>query len=194
MRRTRSWLALIVLVVPGVASPAPKQPTKIEGTDLYFVPREAPSEMRRFDFLLGAWACRGNPDLPTPHPQIERGRYAATLVFRSTLGGYWVQMDYKHLRSKDVPEWQVSRGMFHWKDRAKGFLGWVFEESSEVVMTGAFDAKGNWSATGTSQEEDGDHPYRESIVRKSDREIVYRTERQDEKGRWIVRFEDACKK
>jgi hypothetical protein len=45
-----------------------------------------------------------------------------------------------------------------------------------------------------ASEEDGDHAYRESIVKKSTREIVYRSERQDHRGAWFVNLEDTCKK
>jgi hypothetical protein len=70
----------------------------------------------------------------------------------------------------------------------------VAGKSAEVTMSDTVDPKGNWSATGQSREEDGDHAYRESIIKKSTREIVYRCERQDHRGAWFVDFEDTCKK
>jgi hypothetical protein len=189
MRRNLRWLTLLVLAAPSAAMGGPDDPT-----ELVMFARHPPPQMQRLAFLLGTWTCQENPDLPTPIPGLQRARYRAMLLVRSTLGGYWVQLDYKHLRSADGPESQLSYGMLHWEDRAQSFRGWLAEESSEVTMAGTVDPKGNWSATGVSREEDGDHPYRESIVKKSARQIIYRSERQDERGAWFVNFEDTCKK
>jgi hypothetical protein len=126
-------------------------------------------------------------------PGSPEHTYKASFKLARSLNEFWVTLDYEQRKSKDHPLPVKAHGLYGWDPGAKKYVAYGFDSFGGVsVVQGGFEG-GTWSATGDQFMEGRRIPWRETMTKKGDREVVVKGEWKTG-GDWETLFEDTCKK
>jgi Protein of unknown function (DUF1579) len=156
------------------------------------VPKPA-LELAQLDWLKGTWRCDGTAPEGAAGPGSPAQKYKSTFKFGPALDGFWAQMSYEQKKSKTHPVAVKAQGMINWDASQRKFLAWGFDSMGGVSVVTAMVNDGGWSANGEQIMGGKRVPYRESITKKGDKEIVAKGEWKMG-PEWSTLFEDTCKK
>ena len=171
---------------PAPAAAATTPPPPVEAP-------KPPAELKEFDWLKGSWRCDGKAAAGSMGPGSPAHTYKASFKVVRALNDFWVVLDYEQRKSKDHALPVKAHGMYGWDPGAKRYVAYGFDSFGGVsIVQGGFD-NGTWSATGDQLMEGRKIPWRETMSKKGDREVVVRGEWKTV-GDWETLFEDTCKK
>jgi hypothetical protein len=156
------------------------------------LPRPAP-ELGQLDWLKGSWRCDGTTPAGAMAPGSPAQKYKATFKFGRTLDGYWADMEYEQKKSPTHPTAVKVHGLINWDASQGKFVAWGFDSLGGVSVVTASVNDGGWVATGEQVMGGKRVPYRESITRQGDREMVSKGEVKMGAD-WTTLFENVCKK
>jgi hypothetical protein len=178
------------------AVPAPgerKQPAAPGGQAPEAQMPKPAAELSQLDWLKGTWRCDGTAPEGSMGPGSPAQKYKSSFKFGSTLDGFWSQLQYEQKKSKTHPVAVKAQGMINWDASQGKFLAWGFDSMGGVSVVTATVNDGGWSANGEQIMGGKRIPYRESITKKGDKEMVAKGEWKMG-PEWSTLFEDTCKK
>ena len=154
-------------------------------------PRPAP-ELDALKFLVGTWRCDGRIGATPMGPEHA---FKATAKTTRDLDGFWYTIRYSEKKAKDHP-FPVT-----------AVLAWGYDPVGKAWVGTGIDSFGGWGAT-TAKGFEGDKlvftgeemlmgkktPLRETLTRKSDKEVSMLREVSMEKGKWMMLQDMTCKK
>lgn len=142
--------------------------------------------------LEGKWKCAGEQkqtDFGPAHP------VKATMTTKSDLGGHWYMMRYEEQKSKDSPNPYMMNATIGFDPTKKQFV------RTDLDNTGSFyhATSTGWSGdkmvfTGELLAGGRKVPLRDTLTKKSDKEIVTLVELGGKDGAWTTLVEQTCKK
>lgn len=191
MSRTITAAGVFLVSAGGLAiaqTSAAKKPAAAE------MPKPA-LELAQLDWLKGTWRCAGTSPAGAMGPGFPESSHKATIRWGRTLNDFWVMMEYEQKKDRNNPTPVRAHGMVNWDPTTKRFQAWGFDSSGGVsIVTATIATNGTWSAEGEQQIGGQRIPYRETITKKSERELAMKGEWKLGTAEWTVVFEDTCKK